>query len=607
MNSLTTKRDTGSFQGKVILADLNLEFFEDRELAEELADDCLQLFKTTEADFDTVRSQRWYKRLWSTISGGNTRKLAQGCASLAQAQQLLLKVLQAHAQTNARSNALMMFVARGLRHLEGQQNRVVVHIIHMADRIELLEKEVQLHRRQLDADPSNELTWNQEHKLLLYKLLVICAHIDGELEEEEQRLLEHKLGELELRDEYLSEALKFNNETHPIDEELEEIDSYKKRLVIFKHAMGMFYADGKIEPQERSGMRHLAGVLNIKKRDLDVITNAFAYLHNEFTVDQLHALMSKRRQRAAEEPSNSDYVALDDKRTQMQESEERRRRDIENAVAQLRDVGKQWIEMFADGAAFLVVQPVLERFEAYGDHLEDYTIEQLVAAMSAEAILSDVNGNLPEVQQIIGNGIEKTAKVALLPPETGDIFASKWQAIIQDDGSWEYALAELGRAGVDFVEATPSGVMQFVKGGALGLAGVALLGPIGLLGGAAIAYLDGDSADKKQQRAAQRWAAAVSSFAEATERWQSNAHGHMTELFAKIMQLAERAVVEQGSRDFSETVLGSLREDIEEIRKPTSGEEQGRIEGDGGGIMCPSCMKEYPPGTTYCWICSVAL
>ena len=606
MNSLTTSRDAGSFHGKVKLADLNLDFFEDRELAEDLADDCLQLFKTTESDFDSVRSQRWYKRLWSTISGGNTRKLAQGCASLAQAQQLLLKVLQTHAQTNARSNALMMFIARGLRHLEGQQNRVVAHIIHMADRIELLEKEVQLHRRQLDADPSNELTWNQEHKLLLYKLLVICAHIDGELEEEEERLLEHKLGELELRDEYLSEALEFNADPHSIDEELEEIDSYKKRLVIYKHAMGMFYADGRIEPQERSGMRHLAGVLNIKKRDLDAINNAFASLHNEFTTDQLLALMSKRKQRVAEEPSRSDFVAIDDKRTEMQESEERSRRDIENAVAQLREVGKQWIEMSADVAAFLVVQPVIARFEAYGE-LEAYTIEQLVAAMSAEAILSEINGHLSEMQQSIGGGIEEVARYALLPPETGDIFASKWQACIQDHGNWENALAELGRAGVDILEAKPSDVMQFVKGGALGFAGAALLGPIGLLGGAAIAYLDGHSAEKKQQSAALRWDAAITCFAEATDRWQSNAHGHMTELFAEIMRLAERAIVEQGTRDFSETVLGGLRDDIEEIRQLTSGEEQGRIEGDGEGVMCPSCMKEYAPGTTYCWTCSVAL
>jgi uncharacterized tellurite resistance protein B-like protein len=225
----------------VHLADLHLEWFEDKGLAQDVAEDCLRLFRASEADFADMLGQQWYKRLWATLSGGNTRKLAAGCQNLAQAQQLLLTVLQTHARANARSNALMMLGARGLRQLESQQSQVVATFLNIADRVELLEREMALHR----DDPSDELTWSDERRLLLYKVMVMTARADGTVSQEEMALLRHKIKVLRLSGEYRAEAMKFTKRQDPIDEDLKRLDSYKMRLVMYRHAIGVAYAEDR--------------------------------------------------------------------------------------------------------------------------------------------------------------------------------------------------------------------------------------------------------------------------------------------------------------------------------------------------------------------------
>src|SRR5690625_1824322 len=117
----------------VTFDDLNRDWFEDPELADEISETCLQLFQQTQQSFDSVRSQRWYRRLWSTLTGGNTRELARGLSSFAEAQQFLLQLLEAHSQANEKSNVLMQQLAQGLKQLHYQQHQIARSIVDRSE------------------------------------------------------------------------------------------------------------------------------------------------------------------------------------------------------------------------------------------------------------------------------------------------------------------------------------------------------------------------------------------------------------------------------------------------------------------------------------------
>lgn len=600
-NALVTA--TSGLRGKVQLADLNLEWFEDKDLAEDLGTDCLKLFEATEAEFESVRSQRWYKRLWSTLTGGNTRQLASGCESLAQAQQLLLQVLQVHAQTNAQSNALMLVVAQGLRHVEHQQNQVVRAIVGMADRIELLEREVALHRRQLNFDPSNETTWNQEQKLLLWKVMVLGAFANGEVDRHEAVLLEHKLGQLSLSGTYLEEAHDFRESPGPIGDDLERVDSYQMRLTMFRHALGVMYADGKLEASERALAERLAASLHIRERDESRVREAFSGVHAEPDLERLEELIGGGKKRRAPAPDSEEYAAIDSSRDEMRETERLRAEGIAEVLGAVREIGPVWASTVAGHLGYGVVMPILQAFEAYGELPDDGDLSDLVATLNPEVLLAAVNEGLPKVGNALEAYVADLERGFAFSSALGGQFKAAWNKVINDDGGWESALAELGAAGEDLLGAKPSGIGQMVKGGALGYAGAALLGPVGWLGAAAAVYLDGESKDKNFRRAANRWDSAVRRFGESTDRWGEKASEHMESFLLSVVAEVEQFVSAAPTPDDAALPVQQMIVDIEGDEAQTTG----HLPSGDGANDCPSCGRSYSADDAWCPICEVAL
>ncbi|MBX3245806.1 MAG: hypothetical protein KF901_01345 [Myxococcales bacterium] len=600
-NAMTSA--TSGLRGKVHLADLNLEWFEDRDLADDLGADCLKLFEATEDKFESVRNQRWYKRLWSTLTGGNTRQLAAGCESLAQAQQLLLQVLQVHAQTNAQSNALMLVVAKGLRHVEHQQNQVVRAIVGMADRIELLEQEVALHRRQLNSDPSNELTWNQEHRLLLWKVMVLAAFADGEVDHHEDALLEHKLGQLTLSGPYLEEAHEFRSTPGPIGEDLERVDSYQMRLTMFRHALGVMYADGKLESSERALAERLSATLHIRDRDETRIREAFSGIHAEPDLERLEDLIGGGKKRRAPAPDSEEYAVIDSRRAELREAERLRADGIAEVCSALREVGPAWAEAVSAKLGYAVVLPILQAFEAYGELPEDSSVSDLVGTLDPETILAAVNEGLPKVGRALEAYVSDLERGFAFSQALGERFHGTWDEVINDDGGWESTLAELGAAGADLLDSQPSGIGQMVKGGALGYAGAALLGPVGWLGAAAALYFDGESKDKNLRRAANRWDSAVRRFGESTDRWGERAAKHMESFLLSVVAEVEQFVSEADTPDAAALPVQQMIVDLEGDESQAAGS----LPAGENANDCPSCGRHYTSDDAWCPVCEVAL
>src|SRR5690625_6493188 len=92
----------------------------------------------------------------SSDLGGNTRELARGLSSFAEAQQFLLQLLEAHSQANEKSNVLMQQLAQGLKQLHYQQNQIARSIVDMAERVSLIEKEERLIRQEIRYETLDE-------------------------------------------------------------------------------------------------------------------------------------------------------------------------------------------------------------------------------------------------------------------------------------------------------------------------------------------------------------------------------------------------------------------------------------------------------------------
>lgn len=562
MSNITRATSSGRlFSGRVTVRDLNLEWFEDTDLADDVAADCLKLFETTESDFNLVRNQRWYKRLWSTLTGGNTRKLAKGCASLAAAQQLLLEVLQTHAQTNARSNALMTVLARGLRHVEGQQNQVVLAIVHMADRVELLEEEIQLHRRQLESDPANEYTWNQENRLLLFKVMVLAAMADGVLQSEEKEILDRKLDDLELTGEYLREAQVFLGQPASIGDDLRRIDSYRICLTMFRHALGIAYADGKIHTKEGAHIEHLKKQMRIREEDAKEISGAFS-LHRGNGTSALLEKMSGGKKRKICTPDASEYARIDSKRDNLQAQERAREEAIREIRTDLAEVGPAWCEFVSCYLASGLTAPIVDCFEAYGA-LNEPEIEDLVGALESRLLLGEINEFLPKVYQaglaFLGDLEETMPLPATLRPRFDDV----WERVVGDDSGWESALAELDAAGADFVDSMPSTAWEFVKGAAIGAGSVALLGPLGLLAAGGATALSSGKSNERVKRAASRWDSGVDRLAHATDQWSANAARHLHGFYTEVVEAVDESIAVSLDPNVAERPLIQMYTDLE--------------------------------------------
>lgn len=601
-------------QGKVHLADLNLEWFEDRDLAEDLGADCLKLFEETEGTFESVRNQRWYKRLWSTISGGNTRKLAAGCESLAEAQQLLLKVLQAHAQTNSQSNALMSVVANGLRHVEHQQNQVVRAIVGMADRIELLEEEVALQRRQLNSDPSNELTWNQEQRLLLWKVMVLAAFADGEVDRQESVLLEHKLGQLMLSGTYLDEAHEFRHAPEAIGDDLERIDSYQMRLTMFRHALGVMYADGKLESSERALAKRLSASLHIRERDETRIREAFSEIHAEPGLQRLEELIGGRKKRRAPAPDPEDFAAIDSRRAEIRDAERRRQEEIAEIQATIRDVGPIWCEETSATLGYAMIIPVHQAFDAYGELPDDCSASDLVEAFNPDTLSDAVNEGLPKVARVLEARVSELERGFAFTASLRQQLQATWQQVISDDGGWESALNQLENAAIDLLESEPSGgVGQMVTGGIIGAAGAALLGPLGLLGAAAAVYFDGDSKTKKFGLAVERWNSAVNLLGKCTDRWEENAARHIESFLTLVVAEVEGFVVNADTPEAALLPVEQMLVDLEDNETDDDDAEddeavlEDSLSTDAYSRDCPRCGRHYALDDAWCPICQVVV
>jgi len=486
----------------VNLQDFNLKLFEDKELAKELAADCLKLFFESNEDFRVVRDQAWYKRLWNSLSGGNTKKLAMGCVNANEAQQLLLRVLQIHANLNTGSQALMVAVARGLNNLGLQQSVVARAIVGLAEKMEVLEGRLDLHERMIQSNPENENTWNQEHRLLLYKFMVIGAYVSQILEPEEYEVLDYKLESLELKDDYYKEAISYARSPYEIDGELAAVDSYKMRLTMLKHFVGILSSDGRMDPIELASVSRFATLMAIREEDKEKIIRIFSGLKGKKNiVDEVKKLLSSNPKRSIKAPDEEDIEEVKSKSKRIKQKEKENDEIIENALGNLNDNKIEWATNIGLNISQDCLQPINDYFE--GTAPSDSTdIKEIVQSVDTSELLSQLKKSINEKCVAVTAmlevsfsefGLPKPVEIfTYLEKEFSNISFEVKQSIepvSKEIKNTAYSIEEIEDSNPGFYSKC------FAGGVALGF-----LGPLGILAGFGAGYVAGKERDEKSNR-----------------------------------------------------------------------------------------------------------
>lgn len=569
--NVSTNEQIIPLKQQIKVSDLNLEYFQEKGHATSISQDCLKLFHLTEEEFKSVKTQKWYKRLWTTISGGNTRKLAQGCGNLAQAQQMLLVTLQKHAEVSAGSHTLLIVIARELRHFEGQQSQIVHRILCLADRIELIEEELAIQRNLILSDPENEYNWTDKDKLLLYKLMILASMSDGSISDSELNLVNDRFEDLMMNTNYEDQAEEFLKKQYDITDELRDIDSYKKRIVFFKHAFGVVHADGEYDPKEEEFISNLRKMLNIRNDDVSRIRLEFNKLQGDINTERLMTCMSALKSARAKSSTKEDLKKVDAKRKRMQDEAIKLEQGLAGLRGRLGVIGPEWIELFTDLFSMYVVHPARRKLSIYRD-LEEATPLQYVHTINPSKLKQNTLANTEEIGIALKKIIARLDNIMSLQATVHVQVSELLHKIPLCDSGWNREINDLIIAGDLVRKAKGSDKMQVFGSGAAGAAGALLLGPIGVIPAIAYSLISNHSIEGKLKEALEHWDATLEKVVEATERWY-----HALQLeFTNILRLTLLSIDE---------MIGSYCE-IEPVDKLIKMIENDTIELRDKSIVC---------------------
>jgi hypothetical protein len=332
---------------------------------------------------------------------------------------------------------------------------------------------------------------------------------------------------------------------------------------MFRHALGVMYADGQLDPAERVFVERLASTLHVRKGDEAKIRHAFSEVHGEPNLRRVLELIGGSKKDRVPAPDSEEYARIDAERAKIQKVERERKQGIQEVLRALDESGPAWAESVADQLGGAVVWPLLQAFDDYGNLDEDCSIADLVNALLPEALLGAVNDQLPEVKRALAAYAADLERGFAFSTALSSRFDATWDRVVNDDSGWESALYEIDAAGDDIIEAEPSGVGQAVTGGVLGFAGAALLGPVGWIGAAAATYMDGEVKSKNFSRAAKRWDSAVGRFADSTDRWRGRATGHIQEFLLAVVDEVRQFVAQAGSPEEASVPVQQMYVDLQ--------------------------------------------
>ena len=505
MNENNDLKNQHAEKGTVPLGDLNLSFIEDPELANGLTEDCIKLLESAEKNFDSIKNQTWYKRLWAQLSGGNTRRQAMACGTLSQAQQLLSQVLVSHAKATGRQSALLVSVAGGLKELQGQQNLIVKGLIRAASRLDSVEEEVKTLKDCISQDSADERTWSLAHKVILLKLMVLVANADNEIHKAERDIIIYKMSELDIpnniQDE-IKDMLWEPEKAKDVFIEIDHLDSIAMRKNIYRIVSCIAWADGELKKSERVQLVRLAKSLGLDSSFAEEVLAELRPDGCEFTINYAKRFEGVQN-------NASIYEINKQVREDIEQVENQRMQDKEEIRVKLEKASNEFgkiIPVFSEEMSYLVTgsyiqyfQPRLEAYEEIetGDEIKvEDVLSWFEPAGCNGCFLNGANEAKKVLQAIVEDWPVESYHPALISTLHEDFDSAREvkEERVND------AIELLWDRGQNTIKINPTFMKSIMKGGVAGVIGVTLLGPLGILGAtlgaAGLGKLDQDNFEK---------------------------------------------------------------------------------------------------------------
>jgi len=211
----------------VEIKDINIEYLELPEKVKEIEEECLDLIRSSGNNFISVANKNSIRRIFDQISGSNVKSLAEGCKTMAEAQQLLIEVLRTHVRRTGKGSYLLAKLANSvledakrlnkaaetlnshqkeLLSLRKFHQKTAKEIKKLTSVLDTQQKRLEELEGKLGNDPFDERYWNQELRLYLFAIMLFAAMADGEIVEEEIALIKQKIAVLGLKGKYKEEA-----------------------------------------------------------------------------------------------------------------------------------------------------------------------------------------------------------------------------------------------------------------------------------------------------------------------------------------------------------------------------------------------------------------
>lgn len=543
--------------------ELRSDWYDDAELSDQLRKDCEQLLAEAESNFREVKDQQWYTRLWKTMSGKNTQQAAKNAATLAQAQQMLLEVMTAHANTSNRSHALLAVLCRDLRRLGHQQGQVTEALIQMCERVVLLEKEVAAHRHRLNPDMSDVRAWQDEQKLLLFKAMAAAALADQKIVEDERQLLDHKLQELSLTPESHKDAGSYLSAPYDIRPELQRIESYRARRSIYRHVVAVLYADRRLVWRERRFLNRIGKVLELRGEEASAIVREFEDARHDLDHAMILSLLAPLGAHT-QACTAADVRTLEHSQSLREEVDRERELGRQQVRALLAGVREVWCQAAAQEIALSITNPIDQRIDEYPELEGTPSASEIVNPLDPEEIRRELASIRSDARRFARQWLTDVDRHLPLPETLHEQFDATWSAVLADDGGVDDALKMIYESGTGVVESEPSTAGAIVRGAGLGFIGGMFAGPIGVGVAVGVAsWLGGDSDDRYSQ-SVDTWWQAVETLGAAADRWEKSIASRFEGLFGEICDYIDHAAEEAQMLEPVIAVVGQLNSDLDE-------------------------------------------
>jgi uncharacterized tellurite resistance protein B-like protein len=437
---------------RAVLGELHYDALADDHSAAGLADDCLRLLRTSEADFRAAKDQSWYQRIWRTFGGKNLRKVGASCAHVAHAQALVVELLRAVGRNHQRGMRLVELVAEDLERVRERQGALSGRLRRIYDEIAKLKQQLRHQRTQVVDE--NDLP--EKERVLILRAMVAAAWADGRIQDAEAELIARKIESLNLSEKARRTIAAELRAPKSLGSALASIDSPKVRRLLYRNVAAVVMADGQIQTRETMFLAQLAAALGIPRQESGAIDEELYHLVSVRGLDTLVGAVVRHRALKEAPPEAA-----------------RRRQDAEDAQrrnALMDQLAEGWMTVMG-GTADLVCEaiqaPLFARLAAYRDEPDilkcfeiidvaairtellrqaDEALDRLDAAVDGQVVasfpflrapgqgvwsLSAGKGLRVEVQKALAAGLAALQRVPALEQEVRQLEAAEVERLLK--------------------------------------------------------------------------------------------------------------------------------------------------------------------------------